>query len=118
MWKIALLLLFSIPAFAATPRHPISPVGNPQVVVASSGATLSSAVGATSHAVRLVSDIAVFVATGANPTAVSTGASFYLPAATPQVIPVNPSDKVSVINVNGQAGTNHLWITEALSLVW
>lgn len=89
-------------------RHPISPDLNPQVRTLSGSSAQSSAVGATTKAVRLCSDTDCWIVIGANPTA--TTSSTYLPAKVPQVFGCSPSDKVAAIGTSG-----NLYISEAVA---
>ncbi len=81
-----------------------------QVVSTSITSAQSSAFGASTTLVRIVSDVACFIKFGSSPTA--TTSDILLPANTVEFWTVDPSTKVAAILASG---TGSLYVTEAQS---
>lgn len=82
--------------------------GTSQVVAVGAASVQSTAMGAKTTVVQLVSTVACFVKFAANPTAAANTSS-YLPPNVPVNYAVNPGDKIAAIQA---VGAGSLYITE------
>lgn len=102
------------PRIAGDPRDRFDAIfpGTSQSRAVAGASAQSAAVGANVSVLRLFSTTDTWIQIGANPTALATGASMYLPAGTVEYVGCAGGDKVAALQVSG-AGT--LYITEGAS---
>ena len=80
----------------AVPQIAREPAVTTQQVTASGTSAQSSAFNASTNYVRLIADVAVYIAFGSDPTAVDAS-DLYLPAGTAEYFGITPGHKVAVI---------------------
>lgn len=100
------------PRMGSDPRDRFDAIfhGTSQTRSVGAASAQSAAVGANTTLVRLFATVDTWVHFGANPTAVTTGTSIYLPAGVVEYFGCAGSDKIAALAAT--AATGNLYITE------
>lgn len=86
--------------------------GTSQKVATTGTSAQSAALSSRTNLVRVYADADMFLAFGANPTAVADGTNLFLAAGVVEYFGVTPSDKIAAIQATA---AGNLYITEAKS---